>query len=168
MQGRADIEIPGGAGAVLHPMHANVKGLDNLSGEYRPDTHIAFVGTGERTIDIYDTFHFFRSGRIFLRDVVNGPLRASLPFTEDNVDPAGNPFQCATTTVTDQTGRTLGEAIQVFEAGDFNSPWPADGGVGGSEDRCVVMKLYGATTSGGIVVINVRKSDVLRDHPSRN
>ena len=30
------------------------------------------------------------------------------------------------------------------------------------------LKLYGATTSGGIVVIDVRKSDILRDHPSRN
>lgn len=168
LQGVADIEIPGGSGAVLHPLHANALSLTNLDGEYRPDTHVAFVGTGERTIDIYDTFHFFRSGRIFLRDVVNGPLRASLPFPEDNVDPAGNPFQCATTIVTDQEGRTLGEAVQIFEAGDFNSPWPADGGAGGSEDRCVVLKLYGATDSGGIVVIDVRKSDILRDHPSRN
>lgn len=168
LQGVADIEVSGGAGAVLHPLHANALSLTNPTGEYRPDTHLAFVGTGERTIDIYDTFHFFRSGRIFLRDVVVGPLRASLPFPEDNVDPSGTPFQCATTTVTDQTGRTIGEAVEIFQGGDFNSPWPADGGAGGTEDRCVVLKLYGTTDSGGVVVIDVRKSDILRDHPARN
>ena len=51
---------------------------------------------------------------------------------------------------------------------DFNTPWPVDGGAGGTEDRCVVLKLYGLTDVGGVVVIDVRKSDVLRDHPSRN
>ena len=69
LQGVADLPA-GGAGAALHPLHANARSLDNTTGEYRPDTHLAFVGTGERTIDIVDTFHFFRSGRIFTRDVV--------------------------------------------------------------------------------------------------
>jgi hypothetical protein len=32
----------------------------------------------------------------------------------------------------------------------------------------VVLKLYGTTDSGGVVVVDVRKNDVLRDHPSRN
>jgi hypothetical protein len=167
LQGGPLLALDGGAGAVLHPLHANALSLTNLSGEYRPDTHLAFVGTGENTIDIYDTFHFFRSGRIFLRDVITGPLRASLPFPEDNIAADGTPFQCVTTTVTDQAGRVIGDAIQIFQGGDFNSPWPVDGGVGGSEDRCVVVKLYGTTSAGGVVVVDVRKSDILRDHPSR-
>ncbi|MGE0705489.1 MAG: YncE family protein, partial [Vicinamibacterales bacterium] len=54
LQGVAGV-ASGGAGAVLHPLHANSKSLTNTAGVYRPDTHIAFVGTGERTIDIYDT-----------------------------------------------------------------------------------------------------------------
>jgi len=167
LQGVADIAVAGGAGAVLHPLHADAVSLTNLAGSYNPDTHLAFVGTGERTIDIYDTFHFFRSGRIFIRDVITGPLRASLPFPTDNLDPAGNPFQCATTTVTDQTGRVIGETIEIFQGGDFTSPWPADGGATGSDDRCVVLKLFGTTDSGGVVVIDVRKGDILRDHPAR-
>jgi hypothetical protein len=158
--------LSGGTGAVLHPLHANSVSL--TTGEYRPDTHIALVGSGERTIDIYDTFHFFRSGRVYIRDVVSGPLRASLPFPEDNMDSSGAPFQCAALTVTDQTGRTIGSTVEIFQGGDFNNPWPVDGGAGGTEDRCVVLKLYGLTDVGGIVVIDVRKSDVLRDHPARN
>jgi len=168
LQGGPSLSLSGGSGAVLHPLHANAVSLTNFTGEYRPNTHIALVGTGERTIDIYDTFHFFRSGRIFIRDVISGPLRASLPFPKDNQDPSGTPFQCVSTTVTDQAGRTIGSAIEVFQGGDFNSPWPEDGGAGGTEDRCVVLKLYGTTDAGGVVVINVRKSDILRDHPSRN
>ena len=70
--------------------------------------------------------------------------------------------------MTDQLGRVIGSAIEIFQNGDFNTPWPVDGGAGGTEDRCVVMKLYGVTSAGGVAVIDVRKSDVLRDHPSRN
>ena len=168
LQGGPLLSLSGGSGAVLHPLHANARSLTNFTGEYRPDTHLAFVGSGERTIDIYDTFHFFRSGRIFIRDVISGPLRASLPFPEDNQDSSGTPFQCATTPVTDQAGRNIGSAIEIFQGGDFNNPWPEDGGAGGTEDRCVVLKLYGTTDIGGVVVIDVRKSDLLRDHPSRN
>ena len=160
LQGVGDLPS-GGAGAVMHPLHANAKSLDNIDGEYRPDTHLAFIGTGERTIDIIDTFHFFRSGRIFIRDVVSGPLRASLPFAEDQ--PLG--ATCALTTVTDQAGNVIGQAVDVFRNGDFNDPY---GPVGdGSDDACVVLKLYGVTDSGGVVVVDVRKADILRNHPSR-
>ncbi|MFQ5536182.1 MAG: hypothetical protein ACE5GJ_01900 [Gemmatimonadota bacterium] len=162
------LEAGAGAGAVLHPLHANARSLTNVTGEYRPDTHLAFIGTGEGTVDIYDTFRFRRTGRIFIRDVINGPIRASLPFAEDNLDPSGNPLQCKMTSVTDQAGRIIGEAVEIFQGGDFLSPWPEDGGAGGTEDRCVVLKLYATTTAGGVVVINVRKGDILRDHPSRN
>ncbi|MBT3327512.1 MAG: hypothetical protein HN396_14855 [Gemmatimonadales bacterium] len=62
----------------------------------------------------------------------------------------------------------VGEAIEIFQNGNFADPWPIDGGAGGTEDRCVVLKLYGTTEATGVVVINVRKSDILREHPTRN
>ena len=37
-----------------------------------------------------------------------------------------------------------------------------------TEDACVVVKLIGITDVGGVVVIDVRKSDVLSLHPTRN
>ena len=160
MQGRRVLP-PGGAGAVLHPLHANAKSLQNTGGVYRPDTHLGFVGTGERTIVIIDTFHFFRSGRIFIKDVPSGPLRAVLPFPEDNAN-----FICASSTVTDQAGNTIGSAIEVYAGGDFNTPHPASGGP--TEDSCIVVKLVVITDAGGVVVVDVRKSDLLRDHPTRN
>lgn len=159
LQGVSDLP-EGGSGAVLHPLHANAVSLANPTGEYRPDTHLAFIGTGDRAIDIIDTFHFFRSGRIFIKDVPSGPLQAVLPFPEDNAS-----FVCASTTVTDQAGNTIGQAVQIFENGDFNSPHPANGGP--TEDSCIVVKLIGITDGGGVVVVDVRKSDVLRDHPAR-
>ncbi len=158
LQGVAQLP-QGGAGAVLHPLHANAKSRDNNNGEYRPDTHMAFVGTGERTIDIFDTFHFFRSGRLFIRDIVQGPLRAVLPFPEDN---AG--LTCATIPVTDQAGRTIGRAISIFQNGDFDRPYPP---TGTTDDRCIVVKLFGVTNTGGVVVVDVRKADILRHHPAR-
>jgi hypothetical protein len=149
----------GGAGAVLHPLHANARSLDNPGGTYDPNTHLAFAGTGERTVDIIDTFHFFRSGRIFIRDVISGPLRAVLPFPADN---AG--LQCVTTPVINRSGGSIGDAIEIFQNGDFTRPHAANGP---SEDLCVVLKLFGVTDTGGVVVIDVRKSDVLRNHPAR-
>jgi len=149
---------------VLHPLHANARSLSNPAGLYRPDTHIAFIGTGENTIDIIDTFHFFRSGRIFIRDVMAGPLRAVLPSATDNVG-----LTCRSTAVTglDALGALvpIGNAIEIFAGGDFQSPHPAAGAP--TEDACIVMKLFGVTDIGGVVVIDVRKSDILRNHPSR-
>ena len=110
----------------------------NFDGEYRPDTHIAFVGTGEHTVDIIDTFHFFRSGRLFIRDVVQGPLKAVLPFPEDN---AG--LTCTMVPVTDQVGNTIGqESRSVRERQLFSTPYPPDGA---TEDSCVVVKLFGVS-----------------------
>lgn len=148
-----------GTGAALHPLHANARTLDNLDGEYRPDTHLAFVASGERTVDIIDTQRFKRVGRIYIRDVVTGPLRAVLPFPADNT---GN--TCATMAVTDRDGRHIGDAVQIYEGGNFNAPIAPDGV---TQDRCVVMKLFAPTSGGGVVVIDVRKADVLREHPAR-
>lgn len=161
LQGLTEIPLAAtGAGAALHPLHADFRTLENPGGQYRPDTHLAFVGTGERTIDIIDTFKFLRIGRVAIRDVIVGPLKAVLPFPEDN---AG--FRCASTGVVDQVGNAIGQAVQIYEGGDFNSPI---GPNGITEDRCVVVKLFGTTSSGGVVVVDVRKADILREHPARN
>jgi hypothetical protein len=159
LQGSSPI-TPGGSGAVLHPLHANSKSVDNPTGLYQPDTHMAFVGSGDKAIDIIDTFHFFKSGRIFLKDLPSGPLKAVLPFAGDN---AG--LTCTTRVVTDQGGAPIGAAIEIFAGGDFNTPHPALGGP--TEDACIVVKLVAITDIGGVVVVDVRKSDVLSLHPSR-
>ncbi len=160
LQGLTEIPLAStGAGAALHPLHANFRTLENPGGGYRPDTHLAFVGTGERTIDIIDTFKYLRVGRLAIRDVIVGPLRAILPFPEDN---AG--FRCSAVDVTDQSGKFIGQAVQLYEGNDFNSPIVPNGI---TEDRCVVVKLFGVTSSGGVVVVDVRKADILREHPER-
>ncbi|MDH5758841.1 MAG: hypothetical protein OEZ65_04580 [Gemmatimonadota bacterium] len=165
-QGIAEIDVPGGAGIVMHPLHADAPTLTN-AGSFRPDTHLAFIATGERTVDIFDTFHFFRMGRLFVQENITGPMKASLPFPEDNLDAGGVPLQCVTQPVTDQVGRTIGQAVEIFQGGNFNLPWPADGAGGGSVDGCVVLKLYGVTETGGVVVLDVLKADILRNHPAR-
>lgn len=159
LQGVADLP-QGGSGAVLHPLHADAVSLANSSGTYRPDVHMAFIGTGEGTIDIIDTFHFFRSGRIFIRDNIVGPLKAVLPFSSDNVG-----LTCQTQAIFDEDGTAIGDAIDIFNGDDFQDPYPAFGGP--TEDACVVLKLFGVTEAEGVVVVNVRKSDILRDHPAR-
>jgi len=158
LQGVADLP-GGGSGAALHPLHANYPTLQ-APGQYDPDTHLAFLGTGEGTIDIVDAFHFNRLGRIFIRDVMSGPLRAALPFPEDN---AG--LICQTKSVFNGSGQLVGEAIDIFADGSGQVPYPAEGGP--TEDRCVVIKLYGVTSGGGVVVIDVRKGDILKNHPAR-
>ena len=153
---------PGGSGAVLHPLHANTQSVDNLGGFYQPDTHMAFVGSGDGAIEILDTFNpTFTTGRIFIKDIPSGPLRAVLLFPGDN---AG--LTCATRVVLDQFGTNIGSAVEVFAGGNFATPHPAGGPP--TEDACVVVKLVVITDVGGVVVIDVRKSDVLRFHPSRN
>jgi hypothetical protein len=161
LQGQTEIPLPGsGAGAALHPLHANFRTLENLGGTYTPDTHLAFVASGEHTVDIIDTQRYTRIGRVYIRDVVTGPLRAVLPFPGDNAA-----FQCSSIPVQDKRGNTIGSAIQLYESGDFLRPIASDGI---TEDRCVVMKLFATTSGGGVVVIDVRKADVLKEHPARN
>ncbi len=146
---------------MLHPLHANSKSVDNPGGLYQPDTHFAFVGSGDKTIDIIDTFHFFVTGRLYIKDLPSGPLRAALPFPEDNVG-----LTRTTRAVVDQNATVIGSAVEVFQGGDFNAPHPASGGP--TEDACIVVKLVGITDVGGVGVVDVRKSDILRPHPSRN
>ena len=153
---------PGGSGAVLHPLHANTQSVDNPGGFYQPDTHMAFVGSGDGAIEILDTFNpTFPTGRISIKDIPSGPLRAVLPFPGDN---AG--LSCFTKVVLDQFGTNIGSAVEIFAGGNFAAPHPPIGPP--TEDACIVVKLIGITDAGGVVVIDVRKSDVLRFHPSRN
>ena len=94
-----------------------------------------------------------------IKDVITGPLRAILPFPSDN---AGR--TCSTTSIQDRRGNTIGNAIQLYSGRNFNLPLPENGA---SEDGCVVVKLFGTTSSGGVVVIPVTKADILRNHPQR-
>ena len=151
---------PGGSGAALHPLHANSQSLDNPGGFYQPDIHMAFVGSGDGAVEIFDTFHSALSGRLFIKDLPSGPLKAVLPFPGDNAA-----FTCATRVVRDRSGTNIGEAVEIFAGGNFATPHPASGGP--TEDSCIVVKLVGITSGGGVVVIDVRKGDVLRFHPSR-
>lgn len=154
-------ELPaGGAGAVLHPLHANFPSIGNAGGRYEPNTHLAFLGTGERTIDVIDTFRFRRLGRLYIRDVVSGPLRAVLPFPEDNVGRT-----CQSQTVFNRVGRSIGSAIRIYSDPDGQLPYPATGGA--TDDDCIVLKLFGITAEGGVVVVDVRKGDIVREHPVR-
>ncbi len=148
------------AGAALHPLHANARTLQNR-GAYSPDTHLAFVGSGARTIDIIDTWRFTRIGRVYIRDIITGPLRAVLPFPEDN---AG--YTCGKVYPKNRAGTDIGEAVRLYgDPTDFGTPLIDDESI--TEDRCVVMKLFGTTSAGGVVVIDVRKADVFREHPAR-
>ena len=67
--------------------------------------------------------------------------------------------------VHDTTG-TIGNAISIFQNGNFDTPYPATQPTA-TDDRCIVVKLFGVTNTGGVVVVDVRKADILRDHPSR-
>jgi hypothetical protein len=148
-----------GAGGALHPLHANQKTLENFDGVYRPDTHLAFAGTADGAIDIIDTYKFTRVGQVTLRDPVTGPLRATLPFPGDN---AG--LSCSTLPVQDHAGRAIGNAVRLYNGEDFTQPIPPGGA---TNDACVVVNLFAVTEAQGVVVVPVRKADVLKYHPNR-
>jgi hypothetical protein len=152
-------ESGGGAGTSLHPLHANQKTLENFGGAYRPDTHLAFVGTGEGTIDIIDTFKFTRIGQLTIRDNITGPLRAVLPFPDDNVG-----LTCGTIGVTGIAGNSIGNSIQLYDGEEFTTPLPA---TGTTDDACIVVRLFATTSADGVVVVPVRKTDILKYHPNR-
>ncbi len=159
-QGRADLPA-GGSGAALHPLNANYPSLNNATGTYNANTHLAFLGTGEGTIEIVDAFHFKLMGRIFIRDVITGPLKATLPFPEDNLGRT-----CGTTPVMNRNNQLVGNTVDIFaDPLTGNVPHPAEGGV--TDDSCIVLKLFGTTSTGGVVVVDVRKRDILRNHPAR-
>jgi len=149
-----------GAGGALHPLHANQKTLENFTGVYRPDTHLAFAGTADGAIDIIDTYKFTRIGQVTLRDRIVGPLRATLPLPGDN---AG--LNCGTIPVQDMSGNSIGNAVRLYNAEDFTQPLPP---TGVTSDACIVVNLFGVTETDGVVVVPVRKADILKYHPNRS
>jgi hypothetical protein len=125
LQGTTVLE-PGGAGVALHPLHANGPVGTNQN------TALAFIPAGNRQIHIVNTLNFNRVGRVHVRDVITGPLRASLPYASDN---AG--LSCPT---------LAGGALNLTTA----------------EDACVAVKLSGISSDGGVVVVDVTKGDIFR------
>jgi len=91
--------------------------------------------------------------------VITGPLRAVLPFPEDNEG-----LSCPTIPVTDQVGNYIGDAIQLYTAGTYQLPIGEDGI---TDESCIVVNLFGITSAGGVVVVPVRKSEILKYHPNR-
>lgn len=158
---QGQVSIPNAAaaqGATLHPLHANAPGRQNPGGQYIPDVNLAFVAGGDRTIEIIDTFKSERIGRVTIRDVITGPLKAILPFPGDNP-----PGRCPTIPISDRSGNPIGNAIQLY-GGFFEAPIAPDGS---TPDDCVVVKVFATTSAGGVVVVPIRKADILRDHPVR-
>jgi predicted RNA-binding protein with TRAM domain len=114
LQGRLTNDVTGGNGGVaLHPDHGTIR-------DGSTDNTMAFIATANRTIKIYDTFHFFELGEVPIRDNVVGQLRAA------PVPPAVNagltPTSC-----------------------DFT-----------------IAQLYAVTASNSLVIVNIRKRDVLK------
>ena len=156
------VELPGsgtGTGAALHPLHANQKTLENWRRRIPAGYAPGLRGNADGTIDIIDTFKFTRIGQITLRDVITGPLRAILPFPEDNEG-----LSCPTVPVTDKVGNPIGNAIQLYTGGEFTLPIGAEGV---TDDSCIVVRLFAITSADGVVVVPVRKSEILKYHPNR-
>ncbi len=115
LQGSVTTDVPGGAGAALHPYHPSFTPATPSS-----ETTLSFVGQADYTIRILDTTHFAERGQLHIRDMVVGPLKAGPPLPTDN-----------------------------------------DGLGGACEgDDCVVVKLYGITDAGGVVVVDVYRRDI--------
>ncbi|MEX2528985.1 MAG: hypothetical protein WEA09_15240 [Gemmatimonadota bacterium] len=125
----------GGSGVALHPLHN--------SGPLGTEANVAlaFVGAGDGVIEVFDTRSFSRIGRVFHRNTVTGPMKATLPFPGDNTG-----LTCGTQTI---AGAGSGSAI------DWNS--------GATDDACIVVKLSLVTADGGVAVVNVTKADIIRD-----
>ncbi len=134
LQGTVPI-LPGGTGVALHPLHVDGPVATP------PDVALAFVPVGGGRVEVINTLNFNRIGRAYIRDNIVGPLRATLPYPADNTG-----LTCPMAVVPGTGG---GQAVQVFS--------PA------TDDACVVTKLSGISADGGVVVINIRKRDVIRD-----
>jgi len=115
LQGSVTKDVPGGAGAVLHPSLPSF-----TPGMPSSDLTLAFVGQDDYTVRILDTTHFTERGQIHIRDRIVGSLRVGPPLPTDN------------------------------------------GGLGAAcvGDDCVVLKLYGITEVGGVVIVDVWRRDI--------
>jgi hypothetical protein len=123
----------GGGGVALHPLHTVAN-----DGTQPVGSRLAFVPVGSRTIEIHDTFNFTRIGRVHVKDLIVGPVRAVLPLNGEN-PPACN-----------VGGITV--AGFTYVGPDYSAPIPGS---------CIVVKLVGSALGGGVAVINVTKADVL-------
>jgi hypothetical protein len=79
LQGSVTKNVPGGAGAVLHP---SLPTFD--PGMPSSDETLAFVGQADHTVRILDTTHFTERGQLHIRDMVVGPMRIGPPLPTDN------------------------------------------------------------------------------------
>jgi hypothetical protein len=116
LQGLFAGNIAGGAGgAAIHPLQSGI-----IDPPPVPNANIAFAATPNNSIKVIDTIHFFERGNIPIRDNINGPLKASLPFPSDN--PPGLPT---------------------------------------TDPNYIIVKLYGVTSGGRVVIVNVRVKDLV-------
>jgi hypothetical protein len=116
LQGVFSNGVAGGNGGVaLHPNHSEAIPVNQDSSE----TAVAFIATGNRSIKIVDTFHFFERGEIAIRDNIVGQLRAAIPAASENGSLP--PTSC-----------------------DY-----------------VSVQLYGVTSTNNLVIVNVRRRDIL-------
>jgi hypothetical protein len=79
LQGSVTKNVPGGAGAVLHPSLPTF-----TPGMASSEKTLAFVGQADHTVRILDTTHFTERGQLHIRDVITGPLRVGPPLPADN------------------------------------------------------------------------------------
>ncbi len=61
-----------GAGIAFHPLNIDENPADSL-------TRVAFVASGDKSIQIVDSYSYRLRGRIPIRENLYGPLRAVLP-----------------------------------------------------------------------------------------
>lgn len=149
LQGEVGVS-PGGAGVALHPLHAD--------GPVGTDANaaLAFAGTGDRTVEIFETRHFTRIGYASIRETIVGQIRATMP---RNVDQPDGVPSCVDAAQEVSVGG--GSAKRLFLDADGLTINPS------LDDSCVVVRLTGVTADGGVVVVDVTKADVTRDHPDR-
>ncbi len=121
----------GGAGIALHPLH--VGGFLTT----QEAVALAFVGSTDNTIRIFDTRRGSQVGQVLLRDLVTGVMKASLPMSFDNQG-----LTCPSVPIAGTGGQS---------AVNWMDP--------STDDRCVVVKLAAVTQDNGVVVVNVRKGD---------
>jgi hypothetical protein len=140
----------------LHPLH-----IVNNDGTQPIGSRLAFVPVGNRTVEIYDTFHFHQIARVHVRDTIVGPLRASLPFAGENAatcfDNGATPLSVAGYQGVDYSNAlTSGPAPLTLDV-DPLSPT--------NDLGCIVVKLTGATLGGAVAVVDVTVQDLVASGP---
>ncbi len=110
----------GGGGVALHPLH-----IVNDDGTQPVGSRLAFVPVGNNTIEIYDTFNFTLLGRVHVKELIVGPVRATLPLNGENL------AACTATAPITSGGYT---GVDYTDAA--------------AADSCIVVKLMGAAVGG--------------------